>query len=238
MRPTFKADGYTWLAEYDGHMLAFGGHEPGIVAIAKAILPENGVFVDVGAHVGAFTVRLASEASKVFAVEAAPDTCTDLLLNLEMNDIHNVTVLNLAAWDRETAVFITPTATGEMRERRQADGSTRLAQYPPVGEVVEIRALPLDLMLADVPHIDLIKIDVEGAEAHVLWGAALILKELRPRIILEMHDRLFPGAEGKALKADVEAILHVYDYLISEPIGEGVSYHLVCTPRETVTDSP
>ena len=65
---------------------------------------ENDVFIDVGAHIGKYTLRVAKlvgAGGKVIAIEPDPDNFKALLVGVKMNNLSNVIALNVAAYERE-----------------------------------------------------------------------------------------------------------------------------------------
>src|SRR5262249_977768 len=94
-------DGLRWVMgdfrNRCGDLLALN-HEAGLEPVIRGLLPVGGVFVDVGAHVGHWTVRLADQASQVIAVEADPATARRLAENVGLNMRSNVTIHQFAAW--------------------------------------------------------------------------------------------------------------------------------------------
>ena len=124
-------------------------------------------YLNLGANIGAFDVRvfqlLRAQHRSITgtAVEMNPSTCARLLLNLELNRMFSVRAINAAAWDRPGTVFVS------IEDR---DTGQRCA----VGG--DIRGYPVPLMtwreLFDIASagdtIDLLKIDIEGAEERVV----------------------------------------------------------------------
>jgi FkbM family methyltransferase len=106
-----------------------------------------------------------------------------------MNDIGNVDVFELAAWDRNQLLDLqdpnertdgggtrTTEAWQTRNGHRQVQGQ-RLDRHPPLLRAVK-----------DAGRLDLVKIDVEGADLHVLRGLRGLLEQWRPAILLECHD--------------------------------------------------
>lgn len=140
--------------------------------------PPGGVFLDVGAHIGKYSVKMAAAGRQVIAVEANPATARTLQENIRQNGL-KVGILNLAAWDRKTVL--------QLFEPWKESGSTKVLEG--VGQIV---ASPLDDVLP--PHdYRLIKIDVEGVEDRVLYGMAETVDRCSPDFIIETHDHLIPG---------------------------------------------
>jgi hypothetical protein len=88
-----------------GQVLAVSGvWEPHITAAFRELLASGDVCVDVGAHIGYFSLlasRLVGPHGHVYALEPAPATYAALRSNLELNGVTNVTALRVAAGDRE-----------------------------------------------------------------------------------------------------------------------------------------
>jgi FkbM family methyltransferase len=109
--------------------------------------------VDGGAHVGTFTADVARATDKVVAVEAHPTTAQLLRGNVERNGLHQVEVVEAALWpERGTVSF-------------QAEGQTSSASVMTAGpDDVAVATLTLPDLVAEHGPVDLLKLDVEGAE--------------------------------------------------------------------------
>jgi FkbM family methyltransferase len=211
------ASGLVWHdggPETDDH-LAKGGHEPHLLQIAASLLPAGGTFVDVGAHVGLYTLNLARKAGMVYAIEANPETYRVLRTNVWINRkvlSGHIRTFNCAAWDqREPLALVT-------EDEKFTGGSTRCE---PDGDAVF--GMPLDDLLPRSRKIDLVKIDVEGAEARVLRGMAQRLADDRPVLLIEMHDMYF----GESVRLDTLAILEALGYGWSDDLRWGGSYYVL-----------
>jgi FkbM family methyltransferase len=224
--PTVEADGLRWLARgpHTDDWISVA-HEDALAPVLDTLMPEGGVLLDVGAHVGRWSLRLAGKAAHVIAVEANPDTAAVLRYHLALNKIQNVTVHQVAAWDERTTLRLSDP------HEQVTGGSTRTLA---VGEGTEVEAVPLDDVLGDrVDRIDLVKLDVEGADLHVLRGMAGTLLALRPMLFIEDHsiygyyDRrdLLGLLEGLAYEPQVFTAMLAGNrsapYVIARPAGGG-----------------
>ncbi len=136
--------------------------------------------MDVGAHIGRFTLLMAALAGptgSVDAVEPVAENCSLLRRNLAANGITTVTVHEKcgAAQPGEVVMHRGPTSFQWSTTRERGLGSIR------------VPALTLDSLREGGKRIDLIKVDVEGTEGTLLEGATTILRVDRPRWVVELH---------------------------------------------------
>lgn len=188
---TVKSNGYLWLVEgttaSSDDYLGPGDHEASLEPLVRELL-GTGVFLDVGAHVGHYAVRLAAQARAVIAVEPNPEIAWVLRGNIAVNELEDkVTVFMVAAWDSDTELWL----TDEPRYLFKNRGAT--TRTVPDGDDTSrppVHGVPLDDLLADVIGISLVKLDVEGADLHALRGMAGTLRRERPALFIERHDML------------------------------------------------
>jgi FkbM family methyltransferase len=144
-------------------------------------MPRKGeVVVDVGAHIGRYSVRSAKavgDNGKVIAIEADKSNYRLLLTNLLLNRVNNVVPLNIAAWNRETNVKL---HRGAMSGLHSAKVGSNLG-------FAYVAARPICTVLKElgVNHVEWVKIDVEGAESEVLEGLSCMLPDI-PNIVVEV----------------------------------------------------
>jgi len=176
-------------------------------------------FVDVGAHVGHWTVRAALAGVRVVAVEPQPSVLDALRENCRCNSVQEyVQILPFAAWDsdtnvhldlptREEAVGQPPHIYGNVPDN--CSGSVTVVDRP---TGIRVPARPLDNLihgyLLEPLAPGFVKIDVEGSEAHVLRGMEIILRSFRPHLIIEMHDCYY----GQDIADQVASIMRDMDY--------------------------
>ncbi len=157
------------------------------------LLPRPGdVFLDVGANIGWYTLRVAQMVGPeglVLAVEPSPDNFAVLKENIKLNHLSNVTALNLAAWDRDADLdlILAKTCTGHTFKRAWANSGKPWSCFSERPVTVRVPARRLDDVLQEqnVTRVDWVKIDVEGAEAEVLRGLRKTLTRFHPRILVE-----------------------------------------------------
>ena len=195
-----ESDGFLWIDRGDSSddWVVKEQHESWLRPIFDREVPEGGVVLDVGAHVGRWSLRLAERAERVIAVEASPSTATTLRRHLALNDVRNVDVLEVAAWDSETTLRLT-----DPNDRTDGGGARTVEDGPGV----HVKALPLDVVLPELDRLDLVKLDVEGADLHALRGLRATLEWHRPTLLIECHD-----IYGYYDRADLDALIDDLGY--------------------------
>ena len=155
-------------------------------------LNENETFVDVGANVGAYSLRLGSiyekTGAKVIAIEAHPGNYLALQRNIQANQLQNIEAINIAVSDHSGTVELHEHVI--MNKERDDKNRVQTGHFSLSKEFmgnysVKVNCDTLDNILKD-RRVDLLKIDVEGAEVIALRGAHKTLGRAR-RIIVEIH---------------------------------------------------
>lgn len=152
-----------------------------------ALLRRGDVICDIGANRGHFTrlfSDLAGPAGAVHAFEPVPATFA--MLRAAVADRANVTLHACALGDSEGAVTLH--VPGE--DDGQASLRTHTAGSWQPGVMVrdcECRMTTLDVLAVELPRLDFIKCDVEGAERLVIAGATRTLERLSPLLFLEVN---------------------------------------------------
>ncbi len=164
---------------------------------------KGDVFIDVGANIGLFTIKVAGQAARVVAVEPGTDARGQLEANIALNGFTNVTVVPKALSDTEGTAVLHHNPVGDDPQAFSLidDGNHG------GGEEVQLTTLDAVVRSLGLTRVDCIKMDVEGAEDMVLAGGQETLNTYHPVVIFEMNcPTLFkaggnPEASWNALKA-------------------------------------
>jgi FkbM family methyltransferase len=147
-------------------------------------LKQGGVFLDLGANIGAICVPVGTQRKdcQMVCVEAAPWLYEYLKENLDQNGLGNAKVINKALFstDNEELNFYSP-------EQKFGKGSLS-PNY--TDKVTKVRTIRLDTLLDElqIKQVDIIKIDVEGYEFQVFQGAEKLLSgENAPDLLFEFE---------------------------------------------------
>lgn len=160
------------------------GYEPDILVALEVFMSENGCFIDIGSNWGYFSFYQALKPGfrgRCIAFEPARRAFSDLELltrTLELNDV--VFPFNYAVMNRDGQFSMTD-------ELWTGNNSVLDCLRDNAGDTYTVNAIQLDSFVSDhsLVNIDLIKIDVEGAEADVLSAAISTIKRETPIVIFE-----------------------------------------------------
>jgi FkbM family methyltransferase len=206
------------------------------------------VFVDVGANDGYYTLFAAGRvgpAGRVLAVEPSTRERINLKRNIARNGLANITVVPVALG--------AACGTAELRLAQGAhSGHNTLGNFANDGvqadrvEPVPVRTLDDVVGEQKLDRIDVIKIDVEGAEASVIAGGTGVLGAMRPLIILEISDKALrgQGSDAQKLLATLRGELGYEIGVFSaetgriERLAEGrdLSPNVVAMPRDRLSE--
>lgn len=189
--------------------------EPHVTSWLQESLSPGMVFVDVGANVGYFTLlgaKLVGPSGRVVAVEAHPRLAGILQRNVVLNGYHGfVNVHHRAAWSEPTSL--------EFQMRDHFTSSSSLGRIDAAGlaglgdtvQSVSVEAVPLDDLLGGLNRVDVIKIDIEGAEVHAFQGLRRTLEANPHALVMFEWGRALVESVGDRPE-DLAAIVDGYGF--------------------------
>jgi FkbM family methyltransferase len=167
-----------------------GVYEPLETALLVKILKKGDrpVMLDIGANIGLMTLNVAAQVNplQVYAFEPGPKQYSYLEKNIHGNSLQDrVTIFNVALSASKGIIDF------HMHTDQHSSGDGIL-DTGRAGEsvVIQVPSLTLDQWWEEhnQPHVNVIKIDTEGAELMILQKAVGLLKKCRPYILVEMCD--------------------------------------------------
>jgi FkbM family methyltransferase len=205
-------------------ILLEGMWDPALTGFIESTLKPGNVFIDVGAHVGYFTLlagRRVGPSGAVLSIEPNPVAFNQLRQNVERSDLLNVLMAHTACGDSHDPVHL------YLHSESNSSMASLSAANATSGVAVDVACTTLDDLCRDrgLTGIHLVKIDVEGAELSVLRGMRRILPEIRPVIVLELEPQLLAGFGSTT--ASIVSLLAEYDYHV-DALGGHSNY--VCRP--------
>ncbi|MBI2133053.1 FkbM family methyltransferase [Candidatus Woesearchaeota archaeon] len=152
-----------YLDEGDVLGLSVSGiHEPLSSDVVRQNVKEGDVVLDIGAHVGYYTLmlaRLVGDKGKVYAFEPEPSNFALLRKNVDVNGYGNVVLVNAAVSNKKGKVRLYVSDSNHGDHRIYPNGSSRH---------VEVDCVVIDEFVRE--KVDFVKIDVQGAEGAVVEG--------------------------------------------------------------------
>lgn len=153
---------------------------------------KGDIFVDVGANIGLFTLKVAPHAARVVAVEPGEAAGTQLDANIALNGFGNVAVVRKALADKPgtAALHHNPLGDDPQAYSLISDGTESGSE--------QVEVTTLDVLVRDLglPRVDCIKIDVEGAEGLVIAGGVETIGTYHPTVIFEINCPTLDKAGG------------------------------------------
>jgi FkbM family methyltransferase len=148
-----------------------------LIALERLVRPGQ-ICYDLGASIGYMSLLMARKARHVYAFEPAPHAAEEIRRNAAANGLTNITIVPAPVTDniREVEFALTDVAYG-----------SSIAHGQSMWPKLRLITTTLDDFVRDHPPPDLLKIDVEGEEGHVLQGATELLKAGRTTICCELH---------------------------------------------------
>lgn len=197
-----------------------GYYNENIANLLNTLLKPGMTMLDIGANIGEIALLAAKRVGKqgkIFAFEPVDAIARQLEWHVEVNDFSQISVESCALGDTvddDRAIYAS--CGQEVNDSNNGLGSL----YGREGEtpLQRIHMTTLDAWLQAHPAIagiDLIKIDIEGAELACLHGAKECLQRFRPKIIVEIQD--FSATRAGYRPADILDFLSNYGY----------SFHLI-----------
>jgi FkbM family methyltransferase len=177
---------------------------------------ESMTVVDVGANIGYYSLLAAQRVGKsgrVFAIEPNPAIYQMLLQNIAINDYHTIIPIN-----RCVSEF---SGKARFHVNRDLPGESNMLPCTAAEreDTITVDTLTLDDLLPDC-EVDVLKMDIEGAEGLALMGASRLLRNRRPLIFMEFVPTLLTNMGTPP--TDVLRIIRDYGYslyVINEKSG-------------------
>lgn len=198
-------------------IISGGRYEPVLQETLLAVASECLTFADIGANVGFYSiaVRATNPSCNVVAFECNPNVTELFVGNIRINGIDGISIHAVALSDSfEKAEFYVPAFTG-------SGGGSLKDLHPEEGESYRFEVDVRVLDSINLEALDLMKIDVEGAELGVIRGGLNTIEAYHPTIFIELL-RKWMKPFGSS-PSDVSNLLLGLGYLVFEVTNEEVS---------------
>ena len=193
-------------------LLINGIYESNHIKFLSSIINPNGVFIDIGANIGAISLPLARLLPNltIYSIEASPKVFKYLNTNISQNNLKNIIPINRAINDADADAIPFYSPDGQYGKGSFSAVFTKKPEY--------IECQRLDEFIAEnkIANVDAIKIDVEGYEYQVLKGAKKLLNSaIAPKFIImeyvDWAERLAKNEKATAQKLLIECGYELYN---------------------------
>ncbi len=160
------------------------------------------VIIDAGSNIGLSVIFFANQykTSKIFCIEIEKDNFR--MLKKNMTDYQDVILYQAALWDSETSFTILDNNSGRWGFTVVEDVNCELAGQ-------KIKSITIDQIIKthEITCIDILKIDIEGAEKELFSGNYELWLPITKVIMIELHDRMKIGCSKSVFQA-----INKYDF--------------------------
>lgn len=174
-----RCKGLKWVVGSGIHSCWFGTYELGKQQVLEKFVRPGMTVYDIGANAGFYTLffsRLVGSGGSVYAFEPLPENTVYILRHIAMNGLENVTLVNTAVSSENGVSPFTIASNNYMGSLGGTDAT------------LNVPTMTLDELVENgYPVPDLVKMDVEGAEALVLQGAGRVLAEAKTTWFVALH---------------------------------------------------
>ncbi|MEK6844552.1 MAG: FkbM family methyltransferase [Nanoarchaeota archaeon] len=147
---------------------------------------ESDVILDIGAHIGCFSVFASklAEKGRIFSFEPFPENFALLKDNILLNKINNITSINKALGNKngKTDIFLSMHNTGGHSFYSSHKNSEKKIK-------VDVTSLPSFMKENKISKINFLKMDCEGAEFEILFNCPKDTLEKIEKISMEYHNK-------------------------------------------------
>lgn len=216
-------------------LMYLGLYEPELIAVLRRYLAPGGVCVDVGASIGyvtAVAADLVGPAGQVHAFEPVPQYFANLARLRDDNPAYTIVANRCAAGAQPGRRDIDVTSLSNIGWNTMVPGFMDRAVRR---EALPVEVVRLDdyLLARDLRRVDLIKIDTEGFEYHVLRGLEGFVRRVYPDlppVYVEVAPQAYPLL-GITLD-DLRVLLAEYGYR-ARAVDVDLAVDLTCLTRTT-----
>jgi FkbM family methyltransferase len=184
-------------SELEWQILAYGGFDFPLIDMLKSVVSTDSVLIDIGANIGCISLPLAKCVGTdgcVLSFEADPAVFQKLQDNFSLNSFPQWRGFNEALGSSPgTLTFHRAASSGSFGH---AIGSLYANDWHAGGSTFEVGIDTLDRVLGrdQINRVDVIKIDVEGAEMDVLRGSLQTIEKYHPILCLEVCEHTYTSA--------------------------------------------
>lgn len=177
----------------------FGYYDERGIRFIKSQLKSGDTFIDVGGNIGAYSLiaaNIVGEKGQVTAFEPVTQVRNRLMENRSLNQLHQLNIEPFAVFNEKTELVL------HVSSQENFGMSSIHAHDEDSGITETVKAIRLDdyVIENNTNQIDLIKMDIEGAELFALNGMKTTLMKFKPIVLIEISSEVLDGTNIRADK--------------------------------------
>lgn len=168
---------------YDDYFLWILDREPSLSPYFN--INKDEIFIDVGANIGNYTIDMSKKnpKNKIISIEAHPSTYNILKRNIKLNNLKNIVLINKAVYSEKKSLTLAVKNGWSMLSSLMTEIRSDF------NNLITVETETLDNLISHINgKVGLMKVDIEGAELHCLYGSKNTLQRCN-KIIIEIHDK-------------------------------------------------
>jgi len=193
--------------------LAHGKWEPHTFKILAKFLRPRTVYLDIGAWIGPTILFAAAHDAEVYCFEPDGVAYRQLLSNLQLNSMDNVHPFHAAVFTYDGVVNI-----GNAEEFGNSESRISPNKQFALSARVPCVKIETAMQLWQLDTVDMIKIDIEGAEFELLPAMATCLKKQKPVVYLSIHAPFFDASVRPQLMQNIISLAQQYRYSLDRDL--------------------
>lgn len=157
------------------------------------------LIVDAGANIGLTSVYFSNRFTDTKIIAIEPDIANYNLLKRNTESYENIVPIRAALWNKNTMISLVDPGLGSWGFQTQE------SDIDSINKKGEVEAITLSKIIEDhnIDHIDLLKVDIEGAEKEVFSQSEDWIGKVKT-IVVELHDRFKPGCSDTVFNSTKE----------------------------------
>ena len=207
----------------------YGTWEPEVIGAVTATIKSGMTVVDIGAHIGYYTLLFAKcvgPNGRVVAFEPLPVNFELLKRNIQLNELPYVQTFSQAVFSRNEEIILTVPDDLPHSGDASVYHSRGTKQF-------RVPAIALDTFCdSSGLRPDILKMDVEGAEYEALLGAAETIAKCHPKLLIELHH-----FDGNLAAHPVPGLLASWGYRIQWIERSEMTSHILATPASAQSEA-
>jgi FkbM family methyltransferase len=169
-----------------------GEWEPHLKNFFYKTVKQGSNFVCLGGHIGChlpIISKLVGNSGKIHCFEPNPDTLKFLYMNVRVNNLQNIIIHEKAAFSENTDLDFVAYDKGQNTGHSHILPSN--TSFVPNSHTYVVQAVKLDDYLKDLNQIDILHMDIEGAEAEAIYGAKELIKRSDNLLVIQEWSPVF-----------------------------------------------